>query len=140
MSASSRKESAPRTAVGAVGATDASQLALCFDAPPQVTRRLPSPQHLPGRVLARLLRGRRFTHLDSIRELGHARLADSIWKLRKLGWNIETLEQVVPTSDAGRDAVIGIYFLTQEEIVNAGEAGREYAAEVAMLEEERQAA
>ena len=100
----------------------------------------PSPNFLPGRVLAVLLSGRRFTHLDSWREFGHSRLADSIWKLRRLDWPVDMVEQEVSTSDPGRSATIGIYFLTPETIAEAGERGQEFAAECARIEAERRAA
>jgi hypothetical protein len=103
-------------------------------------QKYPDPQYLPGRVLARLLQGRRYTHLDSWRELGHSRLADSIWKLRKAGWPVETVEQDVVTRDCGRSASIGIYYLAPETIANAGEAGQRYAAECICAEIERRAA
>lgn len=97
----------------------------------------PNPAFLPGRVLGILLTGRRYTHKDSWIELGHARLADSIWKLRRLGWQIEMVEEVVATSDAGRPATIGIYFLAPEVIAEAGERGQQYAAECARIEAAR---
>ena len=129
-----------RGQAGEVGKTDKFQAALCFDAPPGVNCRLPDPQHLPGRVLARLLQGRRVTHLDAWRERGHSRLADSVWKLRKAGWSVQIHEETVRTSDNGRPAEIGIYYLTDETIVRAGEAGQLYAAECLRRESERRAA
>lgn len=100
----------------------------------------PNQSSLPGRVLARLLKGCHYTHKDSWRELGHARLADSIWKLRKAGWPVEIVEQEVATSDCGRPALIGVYFLKAETIAAAGEVGQRYVAECFRAEAERRAA
>ena len=49
-------------------------------------------------------------------------------------------EETVTTSDAGRPAMIGTYFLTPEAIAEAGERGQRYAAECARVEAERRAA
>lgn len=100
----------------------------------------PSAKYLPGRVLGLLLAGARITHLDSLRMLGHARLADSIWKLRRLGWPVMMHEQIVSTSDAGRPANIGIYYFDPEFIEQAGELGQRFAVECARAEAERRAA
>lgn len=100
----------------------------------------PSQSFLPGRVLARLLMGRRYTHNDAQRELGHSRLADSIWKLRKAGWHVMIAVKTVSTSDNGRQAEIGIYYLADETIARAGETGQQYAADCLRRELERRAA
>ena len=84
--------------------------------------------------------GRRYTHLDAWRELGHSRLADSVWKLRKAGWPVEIVEQEVATSDCGRPALIGIYHLAPEVIAEAGDAGQQYVADCLRAESERRAA
>lgn len=128
-----------RGQAGEVGTAQNSQLALCFSDARVVNPAYPSSKHLPGRVLAMLLQGRHVTHLDALRELGHARLADSVWKLRGLGWSIETIEETVATSDAGRPATIGIYFLSPGAIDEAGERGRAFADECARLAQERRA-
>ena len=118
------------------------QAEFCFEERPVVNPvpAFPSSIHLPGRVLVRLLQGRRYTHLDSWRELGHARLADSIWKLRKAGWPIEVIEESLVTSDAGRLASVGFYYLANEAISNAGQAGRDFVIEVFDAEKLRMAA
>ena len=117
---------------------DTNQFELCFSSGSLVKPLVyPSARFLPGRVLAILLTGRRFTHLDAWRELGHSRLSDSIWKLRRLGWPVEMIEKTVATSDAGRPAAIGIYYLTTETIAEVGERGQQYAAECARIEAER---
>jgi hypothetical protein len=129
-----------RGQAGEIGKAQTTQIELCFTAPRQVKTSFPSLKFLPGRVLAILLSGRRFTHKDSWLELGHARLADSIWKLRRLGWTVQMDEETLATSDAGRPATIGIYFLKPETIADAGERGREFVAECARIEQERRAA
>lgn len=100
----------------------------------------PDMDFLPGRVLGILLTGRRYTSKDAWIELCHSRCSDSIWKLRRLGWPVQMVEEVVATGDAGRPASIGVYFLTPESIADAGEPGQKYAAECARIEAERRAA
>lgn len=101
-----------RGQAGEVGKADSDQQDR-FCAAPSATVKpsFPDPKFLPGRVLAILLSGRRFTHLDSWRELGHARLADSIWKLRRLGWAVAADDEVMTTSDGGRQATVAVYYL-----------------------------
>ncbi len=95
---------------------------------PGVKFQFPDRHILPGRVLAILLTGRRYTHKDAWIELGHSRLADSVWKLRRLGWPVQMIEKTSPTSDCGRTACFGIYYLEPEAIAAAGERGQRYAA------------
>ena len=99
----------------------------------------PSLDHLPGRVLGVLLTGVEITHKDAWLKFGHARLADSIWKLRKLGWPVQIHEECVRTSDAGRTASIGFYSLSREVIAAAGERGQRFIIEAAQAEEKRRA-
>ena len=100
----------------------------------------PSQSFLPGRVLARLLTGRRYTHNDAQRELGYSGLTDSVLKLRKAGWPVMMAVEAVSTSDNGGLAEIGIYYLTDETIARAGESGQRYAADCLRRESERRAA
>ena len=100
----------------------------------------PSPQSVKGRVLGSLLRGERLTHLDCWRRFGSARLSHHIYMLRGVGWAVQMIEETVKTSDAGRPAAIGIYFLAPVVIADAGEDGQQYAAECAVVEAERWAA
>ena len=95
---------------------------------PGVKFQFPDRNILPGRVLAILLTGRRYTHKDAWLELGHSRLADSVWKLRRLGWPVQMIEKTAPTSDCGRTACFGIYYLEPEAIAAAGERGQRYVA------------
>lgn len=123
-----------------VGQSRNTTTELYFPSLASVKPTFPERRFLPGRVLGILLTGRRYTHKDSWIELGHSRLSDSIWKLRhRFGWDIEMDEEVVATSDAGRQAEIGIYYLSPEAIEAAGERGRQYAAECASAEAERRA-
>lgn len=100
----------------------------------------PDPHTVKGRVLGALLRGERLTHLDCWRRFGSARLSHHIYCLRRIGWTVPMVEETVTTSDAGRSATIGIYFLTQDVITGTGEQGRSYAEECARIEVERKAA
>lgn len=102
----------------------------------------PSPQTVKGRVLGALLRGggERLTHYDCWRRFGSARLSHHAYILRSSGWPVQMIEETVTTSDAGRPATIGVYFLTPESITDAGERGQKYAAECARIEAERRAA
>ena len=100
----------------------------------------PSPQTVKGRVLGSLLRGDRLTHKDVWLRFGSARLSHHIYILRGMGWPIQMVEHTVTTSDAGRPATIGVYYLEPAVIKAAGERGRRYAEECARIEAERRAA
>ncbi len=100
----------------------------------------PAPSSVKGRVLGALLRGERLTHLDCWRRFGSARLSHHIYVLRGLGRAVQMIEETVTTSDAGRPATIGVYFLTPEAIADAGERGQKYANDCARIEEARRAA
>jgi hypothetical protein len=128
----------PRLQPGA-GQSKNTTTAFSSPSPQTVKPILPDMKFLPGRFLGILLTGRRYTHKESWLELGHARLADSAWKLRRLGWPVQMVEEVVATSDAGRSATIGVYYLAPEAIADAGECGQRYAAECARLEACRRA-
>lgn len=58
---------------------------------------------------------------------------------RGFGWDIDTYDVRVKTSDAGRTATIGFYHLSKEVIAAAGERGQQYAEECARIETERRA-
>ena len=100
----------------------------------------PSPLSVKGRVLGSLLRGERLTHFDCWRRFGSSRLSGHVHVLRGIGFNIQMADETVLTSDAGRPATIGIYFLTEETIADVGEYGQQYAADCARFEQERRAA
>lgn len=101
----------------------------------------PDPRSVKGRVLGALLAGGHLTHKDCWLRFGSARLSHHIHVLkRKLGWPVSMVERTVRTSDAGREATIGVYSLTADTIEAAGERGQRYAAECARIEAERRAA
>jgi hypothetical protein len=101
----------------------------------------PDPHTVKGRVLGALLRREQQTHFDCWRRFGSARLSHHVYCLRRgLGWPVEMDERQVTTSDAGRPATIGVYYLDPDVIAEAGERGQEYAAECARIEAERRAA
>lgn len=100
----------------------------------------PASVTVKGRVLGALLRGDHLTHKDCWLRFGSARLSHHIYRLRGLGWNVQMIEETVTTSDAGRHATIGRYFLDHEVIAEAGERGQRFAAECARIEAERRAA
>ena len=100
----------------------------------------PAAEAVKGRVLGALLRGELLTHLDCWRRFGSSRLSHHVWALRRLGWPVQMFETTVRTSDAGRPAQIGEYYLNADSIGEAGEEGQRYAAEAAAVELERRAA
>ncbi|MBI4999074.1 MAG: hypothetical protein HZC22_19665 [Rhodocyclales bacterium] len=100
----------------------------------------PDPSAVKGRVLGALLRGEKLSHLDCWRRFGSARLSHHVYMLRRMGWPVLMNEHTVSTSDAGRQATIGIYSLPQEAIDDAGARGLDYAAECLLVEIERRAA
>ena len=97
----------------------------------------PSPSSVKGRVLGARLRGEHLTHWDCWQRFGSARLSHHEYMLRGLDWPIQMTEETMSTSDAGRPATIGAYFLTPDVIAEAGERGQKYAAECARIETER---
>lgn len=119
----------PRLQPGA-GQSKNTTPALCY--PPAVT--------VKGRVLGALLRGDHLTHKDCWLRFGSSRLSHHVYRIRGIGWDVQMIERTVTTSDAGRPAKIGVYFLTPESIADAGERGQKYAAECARIEAERRAA
>lgn len=100
----------------------------------------PAASAVKGRVLGALLRGEFMTHLDCWQRFGSSRLAHHVFALRRAGWPVRMMETTVRTSDAGRPAIIGEYYLDHTAIDEAGTAGERYAAEAAALERERRAA
>jgi len=98
--------------------------------------------YLPSRVMARLLRAERLTHLSFQHESATYRLAAIIERLRnEYGWPIVSEERVRPTSDpVGRNARYCVYYLSITGIQMAGKRGHEYAMKVFNWEAERVAA
>lgn len=100
----------------------------------------PTPATVKGRTLGALLRGERLTHLDCWLRFGSARLSHHVYMLRAEGWPVLCENQTVTTSDAGRPALIGVYSLSADVIANAGDQGRQFAADTARIELERRVA
>lgn len=100
----------------------------------------PAAEAVKGRVLGALLRGELLTHLDCWRRFGSSRLSHHVWALRRLGWPVQMLETTVRTSDAGRPAQIGEYYLNADTIAEAGEEGQTFAEQCLRVELERRAA
>lgn len=98
----------------------------------------PNTGTLPSRTLALLLEGKRITHRDFWLHAGTYRLSADIHLLRAMGWDIQDTPEVVPTSDpTKRRAHIKRYYLPNEAISAAGEAGREYVRRVKEWERKR---
>lgn len=119
-----------KATVGAVALGEASASAFSY----------PDTSTVKGRVLGILLSSERLTHKDVWLRFGSARLSHHIYILRGIGWPIQTVERTVTTSDAGRPAIIGVYFLEAAVIAAAGEPGQRYAEECARIGAERRAA
>jgi len=100
----------------------------------------PPPETVRGRVLGSLLRGECMTGLDCWRRFGSSRLSGHVHVLRGLGWPIQTEENTVTTSDAGRPATVAFYSLNADSIAEAGEEGQTFAEECLRVELERRAA
>ena len=100
----------------------------------------PAAEAVKGRVLGALLRGELLTHLDCWQRFGSSRLAHHVHALRRAGWPVQMFETTVRTSDAGRAAQIGEYFLNADSIAEAGEEGQRYAEQCLRVELERRAA
>jgi hypothetical protein len=100
----------------------------------------PPPETVKGRTLGALLRRERLTAGDIWRRFGSSRASEHAHALRKAGWPLQTTLIEVATSDAGRTAMIGVYWLPDAAIEAAGLVGAEYAARTAVVERERKAA
>lgn len=86
---------------------------------------------LVGRALAMLIEGKRITHLDFWRAVGSYRLSEPIRNLRKRGWQIQSVDVDVPTSDpTKRRAKVSEYFLTIDTLRQAGDPALVYVGDV----------
>ncbi len=98
----------------------------------------PNVGTMPSRALALLLQGGAITHRDFWLRAGTYRLSAAIHPLRKDDWDIRDIPEVVPTSDpTKRRAHIKRYYLTNEAISAAGEAGRDFVRRVREWERKR---
>jgi len=81
--------------------------------------KFPRTNSLPGRALARLLKGQHLTHRSFQRETSSYRLAHFIFVLHGYGWAVQSVEKVGQTKDpTGRKATYSEYFFTPEDIQN----------------------
>lgn len=93
---------------------------------------------LSSRALSLLLQGKTITHRDFWLHAGTYRLSAAIHKLRETDWRILDTPETVPTSDpTKRRAHIKRYYLPNEAISAAGEAGRDYVRRVKEWERKR---
>jgi len=97
----------------------------------------PPAGSVKGRVLGLLLQGERLTHRDCWLRFASSRLAHHIYILRSIGWPVAMLEKSVSTTDAGRSAMVGEYWLPASVIQAAGCTGVEYARRCAAIREGR---
>lgn len=81
--------------------------------------KFPRTNSLPGRALARLMKGQRLTHRSFQIDTSSYRLAHFIFVLHGYGWAVQSIEKVGKTNDpTGRKATYAEYFLTEEDIRN----------------------
>jgi hypothetical protein len=99
----------------------------------------PKTGAMPSRVLARLLRAERLSHLTFQQEASTYRLAAIIEQLRnKYGWPIKGESRKCRTNDpVGRSANYQGYFLSLNDIAKAGKKGNFYALRVFEWEKKR---
>ncbi|MGZ8184413.1 MAG: hypothetical protein ACXWT1_20915 [Methylobacter sp.] len=81
--------------------------------------KFPRTNSLPGRTLARLLKGQHLTHRSFQNDTSSYRLAHFIFVLNGYGWAVQSVEKVGQTKDpTGRKANYSEYFITEEDIRN----------------------
>lgn len=81
--------------------------------------KFPRSNSLPGRALARLLKGQRLTHRSFQNSTSSYRLSHFVYVLREYAWPVGSIEKVGKTNDpTGRKATYAEYFLTDEDIRN----------------------
>ena len=91
----------------------------------------PNVGTLSSRALSLLLQGKAITHRDFWLHAGTYRLSADIYQLRETDWVIQDRPETVPTSDpTKRRAHIKRYYLQNEAISAAGEAGQNYVRRV----------
>lgn len=98
----------------------------------------PAVGTLPSRVLARLLRAERLTHVDLQKVTRSYRLAVYVRQLRERGWPVISETRRDKTKDpTGRYVTYCIYHLSVETIQQASGQGRNYAFKVFEWEQKR---
>ena len=82
------------------------------------TPKFPKIKSLQGRALARLLKGKKFTHREFQNWTSSYRLSAYIEKLRnEKFWPIESILETTPTNDStGRRVTYARYFMAKPEI------------------------
>ena len=78
--------------------------------------KFPETSSVTGRALARLLKGKRVTHLGFLNEASSHRLAAYILPLRKGGWSIETQMLRKLAEDGSRIVRYGRYSIEPEDL------------------------
>ena len=94
---------------------------------------------MPSRVLARLLKAERLSHLTFQKEASSYRLSAPIEILRNnYGWPISSQWRTGKTNDpVGRSAKYCVYILPLESIREAGIKGKQYASKVFEWEQQK---
>lgn len=83
------------------------------------TPKFPRANSLPGRALARLLKGQRLTHCSFQNATSSYRLAHFIFVLNSYNWSVQSIEKTGKTNDpTGRKATYAEYFFNAEDIRN----------------------
>ena len=83
----------------------------------------PSHGTQTARLLASLLEGRQVDPLSGWRRLGIYRLSDTVFRLRGLGWPVQTKRKDV-RNRFGESCAVALYDLPGSVIVRAGESAR----------------
>jgi hypothetical protein len=91
-------------------ATGAYGEQLSFLPPPPFSPTWPQKNTLADRALGMLIDGKHFDHPDFFNSTQSWRLSAVIFKLRNLGWSIETIDIPSPTAETP-DRVIALYYL-----------------------------
>lgn len=86
------------------------------------TPKFPRAYSLPGRALARLLKGEHLTHRSFQIDTSSYRFAHFIFVLHGYGWAVQSVEKVGKTNDpTGRKAVYAEYFFYTNELKKLNE-------------------
>jgi hypothetical protein len=102
-----RKAPAPTKTQGAFGEQ------LSFLPPPPFCPRYPTRRTLPDKALAMFMQGEVFDHPEFEARTQSWRLSDVVFRLKDLGWPIETIEIPSPTKNCP-DRTIALYRLDEK--------------------------
>jgi len=93
------------------------------------------PYSIKALILGALLRGECLTKLDGWQRFRRFTLGDHVCDLKRDGWPIDIFLTPVPHDRCGGlMAAINCYYLPPEVIAEAGELGRQFAADTAQIE------